>query len=177
MKEAAEQASSQDHGSSRLGRWWWLAIAVIWAASIFVTSCYVIRPHEFFALVEDWGLIDTAKMAEFRIFWGIWWFTIVKGWHFTEFALLTLFLAWGTKACFPKSGQWSIMVAMLLGFAYAAADEWHQTFVPDRHGNVTDVLIDSLGVLTTTVILIVRSRRRSAAEGGASSISLPNQVR
>ena len=33
-----------------------------------------------------------------------------------------------------------------LGFLYACTDEFHQIFVPGRAGQVTDVLIDTLGV-------------------------------
>lgn len=134
-------------------------MAMVWAGSIFVTSCYVIRPREFFAMLQDWGVVDGSRLEEFKVFWGIWWFTIVKGWHFTEFALLTLFVAWGLRGCWPKLGQGSTLLAMLVGIAYAAADEWHQTFVPDRYGTVTDVLIDSLGVLTAGAILMLRYRR------------------
>ena len=152
-----EGEGKQTSGKARLSRWWLLALGV-WALSIFVTSCYVIRPHEFFALVQDWGLVDTESMQDFRIFWGIWWFTIVKGWHFTEFALLTLFAAWALRAWRPSLGQWAIGWAMLGGLAYAAVDEWHQTFVPDRYGTMMDVVIDSIGVLTASVFLLVRSR-------------------
>ncbi|PQO42601.1 VanZ family protein [Blastopirellula marina] len=163
MQEAPEQEATQHPARRRWGRTWWLAIGALWAGSIFLTSCYVIRPHEFFALVQYWGLVDASSMEAFQIFWGIWWFTIVKGWHFTEFALLTLFAAWALQALWPKLGQWGILLAMLMCFAYAASDEWHQTFVPDRNGNVTDVLIDSLGVLTATMFLVVKSRTRAAA--------------
>ena len=38
---------------------------------------------------------------------------------------------------------WSIVV----GIAYAASDEWHQTMVPGRSGSVEDVLIDAAGIV------------------------------
>ena len=37
--------------------------------------------------------------------------------------------------------------AFLAGTAYAVTDELHQLFVPGRAGMISDVLIDSLGVL------------------------------
>ena len=40
----------------------------------------------------------------------------------------------------------------LLGTFYAASDEFHQLFVPGRSGQVTDVLIDSAGVLVGVVV-------------------------
>jgi len=36
-------------------------------------------------------------------------------------------------------------LAILLVAAYAASDEWHQTFVPNRTGQVSDVVIDTVG--------------------------------
>ena len=49
---------------------------------------------------------------------------------------------------------------MVFCVAFAISDEWHQSFVPDRFGTVTDVLIDSLGVLVTGFLLLGRLRRR-----------------
>ena len=48
---------------------------------------------------------------------------------------------------------------MLLCFLFAISDEWHQTFVPDRYGTVTDVLIDSLGILLAGGWLLRRLRK------------------
>ncbi len=51
---------------------------------------------------------------------------------------------------------------MLLDIAFAASDEWHQTFVPDRFGTVQDVLIDSLGVCAAGSLLLLRLNRKNA---------------
>ena len=47
---------------------------------------------------------------------------------------------------------------MLFCIAFAASDEWHQTFVPDRYGTVVDVFIDSLGVLVAGMFMLARQR-------------------
>lgn len=44
---------------------------------------------------------------------------------------------------------------------YAASDEFHQLFVPGRAGMVTDVCIDSIGVVIVTWILWLRFKRRN----------------
>ena len=36
---------------------------------------------------------------------------------------------------------------LIFSIFYAASDEFHQTFVPGRDGNIVDVLIDSSGAL------------------------------
>lgn len=38
--------------------------------------------------------------------------------------------------------------AFLLALVYAISDEFHQTFVRDRHGSPVDVLIDAIGIIT-----------------------------
>ena len=48
---------------------------------------------------------------------------------------------------------------ILIGFAatvlFAALDEFHQTFVPGRSGNFTDVCIDSIGAVIASFCLLI----------------------
>lgn len=45
----------------------------------------------------------------------------------------------------------------LIGILYAASDEFHQLLIAGRSGNINDVIIDSLGVLTgITIFLLIR---------------------
>lgn len=46
-----------------------------------------------------------------------------------------------------------IVISFTVGFIYACTDEFHQTFIPDRCGNFTDVLIDSSGVITGIILV------------------------
>lgn len=54
------------------------------------------------------------------------------------------------------------VAAFLICVLYAATDEWHQTFVVGRSGELRDVLIDSCGALTAIVAaaLIMRFTKR-----------------
>ena len=54
------------------------------------------------------------------------------------------------------------MLAMVFCAVFAASDEWHQSFIPDRYGTVQDVLIDCLGVFIAGGMLLVRRIRRRA---------------
>jgi VanZ family protein len=50
----------------------------------------------------------------------------------------------------PTIARWSWRragIALLIAAAYAATDEWHQSFVPSRTAAFDDVLIDSTGAL------------------------------
>jgi VanZ family protein len=63
--------------------------------------------------------------------------------HFAEYVVLGALL---TRAAGLK-GLRGVALGAVLGALYAASDEWHQTFVPGRKGNLWDVLLDSTAAL------------------------------
>jgi VanZ family protein len=69
---------------------------------------------------------------------GTWDYVLRKGAHMTEYAVLACLLARATG---------SLAWAFGLTVAYAATDEFHQTFVRGRHGSPVDVGIDAVGAL------------------------------
>jgi VanZ family protein len=76
---------------------------------------------------------------------------IRKAAHMTEYALLSL-LVWRAlrKPARPDPRPWNWKqagVALAWAIGYAASDEIHQSFVPSRQGQFTDVLFDSTGAL------------------------------
>ena len=48
-----------------------------------------------------------------------------------------------------------IAVSLIIGVIYASTDEIHQAFVPGRGPLVTDVILDSIGVLTGICIVLL----------------------
>ena len=78
-----------------------------------------------------------------------------KAAHMTEYFLLTLSVYLPLKVYLTK--RFTFPKRILLGFfitvLFAALDEFHQTFVPGRSGNFTDVCIDSIGILAATLLL------------------------
>lgn len=50
------------------------------------------------------------------------------------------------------SANKKVIVSQLVGMSYATTDEIHQLFVPGRSGEIRDVCIDSLGVITGIII-------------------------
>jgi hypothetical protein len=142
----------------------------LWAGLIFGTSCTVLRPAEFFDLVAAVTGAQEESMQRFGIFWGVSWFAIVKGWHFAEFFVLTWFtvavIKWWWNVVTPAT----VGGAMLLCVVFAASDEWHQSFVPDRFGTVQDVLIDSLGVCVAGSVWLLRlSKSKPDGQSAESS--------
>jgi len=80
-----------------------------------------------------------------------------KGAHITEFAMLAAALAWPLR----KSGLKGYRLAVAsIGLAaiYAMTDEFHQTFVPGRSGELKDVGIDTVGALIGySIFSLIRS--------------------
>ena len=56
-------------------------------------------------------------------------------------------------------GQWSgvtlvtLAGAWALAVAYGASDEWHQSFVPNRHAELRDLGSDAIGALAGVVVI------------------------
>jgi hypothetical protein len=149
-------------------RWLPPILLLVWLALIFGTSCTVIRPQEFFDFVSRFTGAGQESMHRFSVFWGLSWFAIVKGWHFTEFAILTFLAARTLRLWRGHESLWTVGGAMLFCIAFAASDEWHQTFIPDRFGTIQDVLIDGLGVCAAGALLLIRMKRRIEKDGNRS---------
>ena len=103
-------------------------------------------------------------------------------WHFFHHVLLrknghllgygTLGMTWlrawlRTFAARPWTiAQWRLRSAVLgvvCTFLTASADEYHQSFLPSRTGQFSDVLLDTCGAVVFTLI-VARLWRRSSAE-------------
>ncbi len=54
-----------------------------------------------------------------------------------------------------------------LAVAYALSDEYHQTFVPGRNGNLFDVMIDGVGACAAMLLHWWLARRRAEAASAA----------
>lgn len=90
-----------------------------------------------------------------------------------KYAHLTLYMLLGVLSTlffgaviFRKYSLASILCAAAVCVLYACSDEYHQTFVAGRSGEVRDVLIDTLGsVIGITVVSAV-----TAAAGGIKKL-------
>ena len=134
---------------------------IVWLLSIFGTSSTVVRPSEFFAIIQQAFQLDENSLKGFQVFWGAAWLLIVKGWHFTEFAVLLLLCVGTLRRLTGSLSPTKILAAALFCIAFAASDEWHQTFIPDRFGTLWDVGVDSLGVSLATWWCLRRLPRRN----------------
>ncbi len=94
-------------------------------------------------------------------------FAVRKAAHALEYAALGMLFLLALKDTTLQIGKIKLRqhigyAALIFGMIYAISDEIHQIFVPGRDGNLTDVLIDSAGVLIGILLIkgIARFRLR-----------------
>lgn len=80
-------------------------------------------------------------------------FIVKKGGHALAYAVLTVL-------AYRASG--SSAAALVIALLYASSDEIHQLFVPGRHGQPLDVLIDAVGAVVGLWGYRVMTRPRSS---------------
>ena len=151
----------------------WLLPTAIWAGMIFDLSR---APYSsassarFISVVLDWLSISIPPQ-NLSLLNNL----LRKSAHLTEYAVLAVFLynflkpvgdpSWSRKAAF-----W----ALLASGCYSLTDEFHQLFVPGRHGSLFDCVIDTTGaslglfVLSSTIVLL-RGRQIGAVAPSAKT--------
>ncbi len=78
--------------------------------------------------------------------------------HFTEFFILGGLLYLDTGLL----GRPSLPLSLGVGLLAAGADEYLQTFIPGRSGELRDVLLDLLGVAVGAAAALLLRRRKEA---------------
>ena len=84
---------------------------------------------------------------------GAWDTVLRKGAHMAEYGVL--WLLWWRALRYTRP---ALAVAITVG--YAITDEVHQSTVAGRHGAVSDVAIDALGVGLAGLVVVLLARRR-----------------
>jgi len=128
---------------------------LVWMVVIFSASSDAASMHHssrFFEPLMHWLFprMAQARVAEFHHLFR-------KCAHVAEFAVLGVLLWRGIRHAKPdpqRPWRWSQAgLALLAVLLYAATDEIHQTFVPGRTGQVSDVFIDVSGGAIGLVML------------------------
>jgi VanZ family protein len=84
---------------------------------------------------------------------------IRKSGHFLGYGAMGLLWLRAWWMSLPRSRFLHDALLALLGTALvASADEWHQTFLPNRTGSPWDVLLDCFGAITLEVLVYVFMR-------------------
>lgn len=109
---------------------------------------------EFFVRIFD-SDFENLSSAEQELIISNYQFFVRKFAHFSIYALLGFFTVgflntYNNLKCF-KSGIFSQIFVTF----YAVTDEFHQLFSPDRSGQLSDVLLDSVGGMVGIIIMFL----------------------
>ena len=74
--------------------------------------------------------------------------------HFSIYTVVGILLMSFISTYKLKEGI-RIIVSLVIGIIYAASDEIHQSFIPGRGPQVTDVMIDTMGVLLGILLVML----------------------
>ncbi len=124
---------------------------ILCMALITAMSSTVVHSKQLIQSVASSSPVPVSEEGFMR-FWASWWWLFVKGFHVLEFALLTWLVL--------RASAGRITVSAVIALGFATLDEFHQTFVPDRGGLITDVMIDSVGIALACVAWIALSGRQ-----------------
>jgi VanZ family protein len=138
---------------------YWLPV-LIWLGVIFIGSSDLMSAEHtsrflvpFLLWLRPGISVETVALIQFGV---------RKAAHLIEYAILAMLL-W--RALYRGTAlKWSISVLSVAAWmactCVAAADEFHQSFVPSRGAAWGDALIDSAGAIFGLAISSSRSRRR-----------------
>ncbi|MCJ8007562.1 VanZ family protein [Lederbergia wuyishanensis] len=129
-------------------RYLWLIAAIVWCIAIFIAT----------ASPSSTGSNTQSILVKFFHFTKedaqMWNLVFRKCVHLSAFGLLAILFYNGLQ----KNRFW---FAWLLTTLYAATDELHQVFIPERTGALLDVGIDSIGALIALIgVILLRKKGR-----------------
>lgn len=126
----------------------WLTAAIVWCVAIFMASASPAATggntemliQRFFQLTDGQAVFINVAFRKLV--------------HLSAFGLLAILI-------YNGMGQKKPLLAWFLTTIYAASDEIHQAFLPDRTGAVMDVGLDSIGALLAVIGMIFVKKKRN----------------
>ena len=154
--------------SGKFIRYWLPVIA--WFGVIFVASTDLMSAQHtsrFLAPFLRWLnpdiTLETIRAVQFAV---------RKAAHVTEYAILSFLLFRALQSGTRRMIWRNAAIAFVTAAAYAALDEYHQSFVASRTGSPLDVLIDASGAALGILIyrwILLRGRRVDARADDAAA--------
>ncbi len=131
--------------------------AVLWMVMIFLMSTDSFSAPNTSSVIEPLIrlLFPAASAGTVQMVHG----ALRKAGHVIEYFVLGLlyFRAFRGGSPVRWQGRWAAL-SVLAVLAYAATDEFHQSFAPSRTASVIDVAIDAAGGLFSQALLFLRHR-------------------
>lgn len=88
-------------------------------------------------------------------------FMVRKTAHFVVYMILSILAYRSSRKTFPSPFNWQLrwaLLAIVVVFATASLDEWHQSFVPSRTASPKDVAIDMAGGMFAQLFIVAFTR-------------------
>jgi len=124
---------------------YWLPV-VIWLMMIFIGSTDLMSAEHTSRIIGPilrWlhPGISPARIEQVQ-------FVVRKMAHVSEYAVLSLFIFRALVNTTRRARfAGAVLITLLISGAFAASDEFHQSFVPSRTSSVRDVMIDITGAI------------------------------
>jgi VanZ family protein len=90
---------------------------------------------------------------------------VKKGGHALGYGLLALSYLHGLKGNGQDDRSRWFYIAWAMAILYSATDEFHQSFVPGRHPEVTDVMIDAIGAAIMLFLFNQHGKKTTSGTG------------
>ena len=141
--------------------WYWAPLAV-WLAAIFYFSTDAMSAAHTSRFVEPL-IRRLLPDASYETVYAVH-VAVRKCGHVAEYALLALLAFRAVRSGRPEPfrPRWAV-AALTITALYALVDEYHQTFVSSRTGNLEDAAIDVVGAGAALVALAWARRRANSA--------------
>ena len=118
--------------------WRWRVALVCWMGMIFVLSSSLFASQMSYDNTINWfGALN---------------YVVRKCAHAVEYAVLAWLWFRSIREPDGPVGR-SLVVSCVLTLIYAMSDEWHQSFIPERSGEWSDVAFDAVGVIGMVFLL------------------------
>lgn len=142
-----------------------LVLSIIWMAVIFHFSNQVAEVSSGHSggvinFIINSNIPIISSLFEFMMQIEIAEFVIRKSAHMFIYAVLATLLFF---SLYEKTDSKEIYLkSMFFTFLYAVSDEYHQTFVKGRSGEIRDVFVDSFGAMIGLIIVYLVFKRLKA---------------
>ncbi|MBS4219301.1 VanZ family protein [Bacillus sp. FJAT-49711] len=128
-------------------RYFWLLAAILWCAAIFIATASPSSTGGHTQSILERFFHLTSSEAQM---WNV---IFRKFVHLAAFGFLAVLF-------YNSLQQNRFLMAWMLTTIYAATDELHQVFIPERTGALLDVGLDSLGAIAALVGAKLLIRRK-----------------
>jgi VanZ family protein len=136
-----------------------------WLPVMTFSMVFAIESTTYFGADRTSAPLQRVAEAIFGYDIGVYWDTIHhiirKTGHFMAYGVFSLVCFRGFRLVLGNAATWlrsklrAHALAILVTFLVASADEFHQTFLPNRDGTFSDVMLDTCGAVALSLVFFL----------------------